>query len=129
MDDGWLFNHKVVKSDIEGLRVINLEKEIVSYALTHLYEAEAEGKITKAERIRLVDKYKAEMQRLKEQMDESENRSGLKDLPEVNREEGLRAVQADVGVPHKTKAQENVDSVREEILKILARIEELEIEE
>lgn len=57
-----------VSSDSSELRVLNVEKEIVSYALTSLYESEADGKISKSERDKLLGKYMAEMQRLDEKI-------------------------------------------------------------
>ncbi len=64
----------------DELRTLNLEKEIVSYALTRLYEAEAEGKITKDERIQLVEKYRIEMKNLDTQIDRKQMIVRLHDL-------------------------------------------------
>ncbi len=55
----------------EDLQILTLEKEIVAYALTRLFEAEAEGKITKEHRLKLLDRYKGEMK----QLDQSINRN------------------------------------------------------
>jgi len=64
----------------EELKILGLEKEIVSYALTRLYEAQAEGKITEAERDRLVSRYKDEMNRLEEKIGRNESVINLHDL-------------------------------------------------
>ena len=162
----------------EDLKVLDIEKEIVSYALTRLYEAEAEGKITQDDRTRLVNKYKAEMRRLDEQIGERQMivklhelesaqedlakmfhgkfdeigktvdniRSNLEALPkeeaEVQAKPPVEALPArpegrkverepPTGVrdPHKTKAEEKIEAIQDEVLKILARIEQMEIEE
>ena len=42
-----------VKEASEKLRILNLEREILSYAIRRLYEAHAEGRITEEERDRL----------------------------------------------------------------------------
>lgn len=52
----------------EDLRILSIEKEIASYALTRLYEAQAEGKITEKDRERLLGKYKEEMTALEKQI-------------------------------------------------------------
>ncbi len=67
----------------EELKSLNVEKEIISYALTRLYEAEAEGKITKEERMRLVDKYKGEMKALEKLMEKKQLLVDLHELEET----------------------------------------------
>ncbi|MBS7643608.1 hypothetical protein KEJ26_03400 [Candidatus Bathyarchaeota archaeon] len=64
----------------EELKILGLEKEIVSYALTRLYEAQAEGKITEAERDRLVGRYKDEMSRIEARIGHNESIITLHDL-------------------------------------------------
>lgn len=61
-----------VKEAENILRTLNVEREIVSYALTRLYEAEVEGKINEDERVLLVNKYKNQLQRLEEQIKNKE---------------------------------------------------------
>jgi hypothetical protein len=68
------------------LKILGLEKEIVSYALTRLYEAEAEGKITEAERDRLVSRYKDEMNRLEERIGHGESVITLHELEKTQSE-------------------------------------------
>lgn len=64
----------------EDLQILTLEKEIVAYALTRLFEAEAEGKITKEHRIELLDKYKAEMKQLEQRINRNETILKLHEL-------------------------------------------------
>jgi hypothetical protein len=64
----------------DDLQILTLEKEIVAYALTRLYEAEAEGKITKEHRLELLDKYKAEMKQLDQRINRNETILKLHEL-------------------------------------------------
>lgn len=164
----------------DDLRILNVEKEIVSYALTRLYEAEAEGKITKDERIRLVNKYKDEMKSLDSQIDRKQMIVKLHDLegvqtelvkmfheklgeinknieeirstigvfaketpkteapPVVNQPETVAATSKEkkieekpapkVKIPPKTKAEEKIEEIQEEVLKVLERLEQMETE-
>jgi hypothetical protein len=67
----------------EDLQILTLEKEIVAYALTRLFEAEAEGKITKEHRLELLDKYKAEMKQLEQRINRNETILKLHELEDT----------------------------------------------
>jgi hypothetical protein len=56
----------------EDLRILSIEKEIASYALTRLYEAQAEGKITEKDREKLLGKYKDEMNALEKRINDKQ---------------------------------------------------------
>ncbi len=56
----------------EDLRILSVEREIVSYALTRLFEAQAEGKITEKDKDKLLGKYKVEMSALEKQMNDKQ---------------------------------------------------------
>jgi hypothetical protein len=66
----------VTKDDVqraeEDLRILSVEKEIVSYALTRLYEAQAEGKITENDKEKLLGKYKVEMTTLEKNINDKQ---------------------------------------------------------
>ena len=62
------------------LRTISLEREILSDAIRHLYEAHAEGKITEEERERLAKRYKSRMMTVKEAIAENESIVALHEL-------------------------------------------------
>jgi len=64
----------------DELRVLNLEREILSYAIRRLYEAEAEGKISEEERERLARKYKERMVKIKDIITRSESLVALHEL-------------------------------------------------
>jgi gas vesicle protein len=55
------------------LNTLLIERDIVSYALTTLFEAEAQGKITDRERDRLISKYKEDMRQLEKNIEEKES--------------------------------------------------------
>lgn len=71
------------------LRVLRMEKELLTAALTKLYEAEAQGRIGREEREALVKKYK---ERLQELQDKISNAAAFVELSELEnaREEILR---------------------------------------
>ena len=79
---------KVVKSvtqDTAGhakdeLRILELEREILSDAIRRLYEAHAEGKITEQERERLAHTYKARMMTVKDAISKDESVVALHEL-------------------------------------------------
>jgi len=48
------------------LRLLDLEREVLSDAIRRLYEAQAEGKITEQERDRLAERYKSRMLKIKD---------------------------------------------------------------
>jgi hypothetical protein len=50
----------------EKLKLLDLEREVLSDAIRRLYEAQAEGKITEQERDRLAERYKSRMLRVKD---------------------------------------------------------------
>lgn len=64
----------------EELRILKIEKEIVGFALSRFDAAEAEGKITKDDRVHLLEKYSAEMQKLEKTIKRKELVIRLHDL-------------------------------------------------
>lgn len=64
----------------EELRVLDLEREILSDAIRKLYEAHAEGKITEEERERLAQSYKERMMSVKEAISKDESVIALHEL-------------------------------------------------
>jgi len=76
--------HSVTAEDArkaqEELRTMDLEREILSYAIRRLYEAQAEGKITEEERDRLASGYKERMTKIKTAISRSESIVALHEL-------------------------------------------------
>jgi hypothetical protein len=64
----------------EQLRILDLEREILSDAIRRLYEAHAEGKITEEERERLAQSYKSRMMTVKEAISKDESLVALHEL-------------------------------------------------
>ena len=64
----------------EELRILDLEREILSDAIRRLYEAHAEGKITQEERERLAQTYKSRMMNVKEAISKDESLVALHEL-------------------------------------------------
>jgi MFS superfamily sulfate permease-like transporter len=64
----------------EELRILDLEREILSDAIRRLYEAHAEGKITEKERERLAQTYKSRMMTVKDAISKNESLVALHEL-------------------------------------------------
>lgn len=62
------------------LRILELEREILSDSIRRLYEAQAEGKITEEERERLGHTYKARMMVVKDSISKDESLVALNEL-------------------------------------------------
>ena len=64
----------------DELRILDLEREILSDALRRLYEAHAEGKISEQEREKLASSYKARMMAVRESIAKDETIVALHEL-------------------------------------------------
>jgi hypothetical protein len=64
----------------DELRILDLEREILSDAIRRLYEAQAEGKVTEQERDRLAGTYKSRMMTVKESIAKDETIVALHEL-------------------------------------------------
>jgi len=64
----------------EEMRTLDLEREILSFAIRRLYEAQAEGKITEEERERLAQWYKSRMMEVRDTIARSESVVALHQL-------------------------------------------------
>ena len=64
----------------DELRTLDLEREILSYAIRRLYEAQAEGKISEEERESLAQGYKNRMLEIKDMISRSESVVALHEL-------------------------------------------------
>ena len=157
----------------EDLRILSLEKEIVGFALTRLYEAEADGKITKDDQVKLLEKYGTEMKQLDKQITSKEMIVKLYELEgtqseliqlfnnrleEINREiktirgflelepmeeTPLEEVKPSTPTsvkeqsekkpprkmsPPKNEAEQKLEAIQDEVLKVLERLEQIETE-
>lgn len=64
----------------EELRILDLEREILSNAIRRLYEAHAEGKITEEEREKIARTYKSRMMTVKDDISKDESLVALHEL-------------------------------------------------
>ncbi len=64
----------------DELRMLDLEREILSDAIRHLYEAQANGKITEQERDKLAESYKSRMMTVKDAISKDESVVALHEL-------------------------------------------------
>ncbi len=62
------------------LKTLDIEREVLSYAIRYFYEAQAEGKISEEERERLARKYKERMMKIKDVISKSEAVVALHEL-------------------------------------------------
>lgn len=76
----------VVKETKSRLRVLDVEREILSYAVRRLYEAHAEGKITAEERDNLALKYREDLERIRQEIARGESIIALNELERMQEE-------------------------------------------
>lgn len=169
--------HEIEKAK-EELRALNLQRQITTSAMTTVFEAEAQGKISRPDRDKLIEEYKAELKALDEQIAERKKITELSDLLSERQElvksfeqklaeidERLRHLNAQsdlissippLGNPTqdtakivnpttalggsngveeskpkekaRSRAEERIDAIREEVLKALERLEQIESE-
>ena len=62
------------------LRLLDVEREILSFGIRRIYEAQAEGKIDEKERDRLAENYKQRMREIKDSITERESVVALHEL-------------------------------------------------
>jgi len=77
---------ETVKEVKDRLRVLDLEREILSYAIRRLYEAHAEGKITAEERDSLALKYREDLERIRQEIARGESIIALSELEKMQEE-------------------------------------------
>jgi len=72
--------HEEASKAKDELRMLDLEREILSDAIRRLYEAHAEGKISEQERERLAETYKSRMMTVKDAISKDESVVALHEL-------------------------------------------------
>jgi hypothetical protein len=70
----------------EELRMLDVEREILSDAIRSLYEAQAAGKITERERETLASRYKSRMTRVRDAISEKESTVALHELESMQKD-------------------------------------------
>ena len=88
--DETLFGRSLVPSSIESarreMRLLKMEKEYLSGALTRVYEAEVQGKITKDEMQYLSQKYRTELHAVEEKLNKAQMVVEVADLENAKEE-------------------------------------------
>lgn len=139
-----------------ALKVLLLERQIIGSALTTIFESETKGIISQTERDRLVDKYKVDLQRLNSSIEEHQRTVDLYELGK-SREELIKdfntkmaemdekltrlrngktgieqtsstLVRAGQKQEQATDAEKRVEQIRDEVLKAMDRLEQIESE-
>jgi len=78
--------HEEMEAAQDRLRILGIEREILSYAIRRLYEAQAEGKISEGERDGLAEKYKEDMRRINEDISRGESLIALSELERMQQD-------------------------------------------
>lgn len=104
------------------LRVLRMEKELLTAALTKLYEAEAQGRIRREERETLVKKYKERLQELQNKISSA---AALVELSELEnaKEEILRLMNVKL-----SQIERRLEELRGKVGIILPKVRELKEE-
>jgi hypothetical protein len=152
------------------LRALNIEREIVGYALKRLYESEGEGSITRADHTKLLERYKDEMKRINQLIGKKEMTVKLSEFESTQADlvqlfsrkfdeltQTIEDMRASLGTPpgdeghqppeevvapssgiesgepleeanHQSGVASKILSIQEEVLKMLERLEQIEIE-
>jgi len=141
-----------------ALKVLLLERQIIGSALTTIFESETKGIISQTERDRLVEKYKVDLQRLNGSIEEHQRTVDVYDLVKsreelvkdfnmkiaemddklarlrsgklglFNIEQAGSAVSPGQKLEQTTDAEKRVEQIRDEILKAMDRLEQIESE-
>ena len=151
-------SHEADVSKAKGaLKVLLLERRIIGTALTTIFESETKGVITRIERDRLLEKYKVDLQRLNSTIEEHQRTVDLYDL-ERSREVLINDFNSKIAQMDEkikslkngtidlfqieqtsstsmiskqelaTDAEKRVEQIRDEILKAMDRLEQIESE-
>jgi hypothetical protein len=130
--------NSVINEAKDKLRLLDLEREILSYAIRRLYEASAEGKITEAERDRLALKYKVDLARIKEEIERGESIVALNELEKMQEDlvktfserlEEMNKKIEDLRSKSGFAAQVPKETVTSETMQKPAQMEQLAVEE
>jgi hypothetical protein len=95
----------------DDVRILKLEKEIVSFALDHIDKAETEGKLNEEKRLFLKNKYLAQERHLEKQIEKKEKIIDIHKLQE-KKEQLMRTFQEKLD-----KISKNIESIEQELEK------------
>ena len=144
-----------------ALKLLQLERQIIGSALTTIFESETKGIISSTERVRLVDKYKVDLEQLERSIEQHQRIVERYDLENARQElvrdfnlkmseidEKIKLLSTgnltpspqDNGINSAESSERNdpspvsdaekrVEQIRDEILKAMDRLEQIESEE
>ena len=143
-------NHEYLRGIEDELRLLEVEKEIASYAITYLNEAKAKGRITEEEKTKLEEKYNNEVRELDAKIERDKLITNLYEMISRGTEEGgetlmktLAEIQPAKSIYEetpkkpesvettkltKTKADERLEAIRAEVRKALEKLERIDLE-
>jgi hypothetical protein len=127
-------------------RILNVERAALYQAISYLYNAQADGKITDTERNKLIEKYRQQMIQVEREIDKN---MLIADLQRILRKEGVETEEMIKGIgeydlekserdkvineevtkpaPKKT-SEERIEEIREEVLKTLDKLDKMDLE-
>jgi len=144
-----------------ALKLLQLERQIIGSALTTIFESETKGIISSTERVRLVDKYKVDLEQLERSIEQHQRIVERYDLENARQElvkdfnlkmseidEKIKLLSTGNLTPSPqdnglisaesserndpspvSDAEKRVEQIRDEILKAMDRLEQIESEE
>ncbi len=143
-------NHGYLGRVMDELRLLDVEKEIASYAITYLNEAKAKGRITEEEKMKLEEKYTDEICELDAKIERDKLITNLYEMISQGTKEGeeplkpLSEIQPQKSIEEKvfpktepvermekltkTNADERLEAIRAEVRKALEKLERMDLE-
>jgi len=142
-------NHEYLERVKDELRLLDVEKEIASYAITYLNEAKAKRRITEEERTRLEEKYDNEIRELDAKIERDKLITNLYEMISQGIKEGEEPllkppteIQPSKSIEEKvfpkivetmekmtnTRAYERFEAIRAEVRKALEKLERMDLE-
>jgi len=143
-------NHGYLGRVMDELRLLVVEKEIASYAITYLNEAKAKGRITEEEKMKLEEKYTDEICELDAKIERDKLITNLYEMISQGTKEGeeplkaLSEIQPQKSIEEKvfpktepvermekltkTSADERLEAIRAEVRKALEKLERMDLE-
>ena len=143
-------NHGYLGRVMDELRLLDVEKEIASYAITYLSEAKAKGRITEEEKMKLEEKYTNEIRELDAKIGRDKLITNLYEVisqgtkggekPSIKPPTEIQSLKSipEEGLPKpepvetmkltRTKADERLEAIRAEVRKALEKLERMDLE-
>src|SRR6266516_2847116 len=120
----------------DRLRLASLERDIIGDALTKIYEAEAKGQINESEKNQLLQRYKTDLKisqigpsfAIATETKTSETQVAQKTETTPSPTAASPTKERPAKEKPRNKAEERLETIREEVLKAMERLEQIETE-